>query len=89
MKTDVTLGIDIGGTNTVFGFVDKDGKCVAQSSILTNSNEESSLFFPRLFAEIESLIQNINKNYNFIGIGIGAPNANYFKGTIEYPPNLN
>ncbi|MEI7812110.1 MAG: ROK family protein [Ignavibacteria bacterium] len=88
-KTDVTLGIDIGGTNTVFGFVDKDGNCVAESAIDTNSQEKAPLLFERLHTAIDKLYSTISDKYNFIGIGIGAPNANYYKGTVEQPPNLN
>jgi len=87
-KTDVTLGIDIGGTNTGFGFVDRHGNCVAESSIPTNSFEPAETLFDRLHVEINNLHKNISSDYNFIGIGIGAPNANYYKGTVEYPPNL-
>ncbi len=88
-KIDVTLGIDIGGTNTVFGFVDRQGNCVAESSIPTNPYEAAESLFARLHLEIIELKKKITDNYNFIGIGIGAPNANYYKGTVELPPNLN
>ncbi len=87
-KVDVTLGIDIGGTNTVFGFVDRQGNCVSESSIPTNSYEAAENLFARLSIEIVSLYKQIEDKYNFIGIGIGAPNANYYKGTVEMPPNL-
>lgn len=87
-KLDVTLGIDIGGTNTAFGFVDKQGRSIIDSSIPTNSFEPAEKLFDRLSNEIKELYNKIKEEYNFIGIGIGAPNANYYKGTIEYPPNL-
>lgn len=88
VKTDVTLGIDIGGTNTVFGFVDQEGNCLIESSIATHSNEEAALLFERLHPEIDKTFSEISGRCNFIGIGIGAPNANYYKGTVEQPPNL-
>ena len=87
-RIDVTLGIDIGGTNTVFGFVDRNGNCIAESSIPTNSYEAAESLFARLSIEIVNLYKQIDGKYNFIGIGIGAPNANYYKGTVEMPPNL-
>lgn len=87
-KIDVTLGIDIGGTNTAFGFVDRQGNCVAESSIPTNPYEAAENLFARLHLEIIKLHKQIVDKYNFIGIGIGAPNANYYKGTVEFPPNL-
>jgi glucokinase len=89
MKTEVTLGIDIGGTNTVFGFVDKEGKCVAESAVLTNKNEYASFLFSRLFAKVNEIYKGISDKFDLVGIGIGAPNANYYKGTVELPPNLN
>ncbi len=86
---DVSLGIDIGGTNTAFGFVDKDGKCIYESSIPTCANEPAPMLFKRLHQEVEKIYTTISGKYKLIGIGIGAPNANYFKGTVEQPPNLN
>ena len=84
----VTLGIDIGGTNTVFGFVDGNGNCIAESSIPTNSREPAEKLFGRLNLKIDELYSTICMTHKLIGIGIGAPNANYFKGTVELPPNL-
>ncbi len=87
-KTNVAVGIDIGGTNTVFGFVDKEGNLVYESSILTNSHEKAEFLFDRLFKKIELDFKNFSNEFELIGIGIGAPNANYYKGTVENPPNL-
>lgn len=88
-KIDLTLGIDIGGTNTVFGFISREGKILAESSIPTQPNEEAEKLFARLNVEIEKMFAPLTENYNFVGIGVGAPNANYYKGTVEQPPNLN
>ena len=84
----VVLGVDIGGTNTKFGFVDRDGKCLASSSIPTDSHQPAGKFFQRLQRDSNLLFQDLNEKYALVGIGIGAPNANYHKGTIEHPPNL-
>jgi len=89
MNNELVAGIDIGGTNTVFGFVDKDGNCIAEYSMPTNANEESPLFFERLITALKNKFTPLSVNYTLIGIGIGAPNANYYKGTVEQPPNLN
>lgn len=86
--TDVTLGIDIGGTNTVFGFVDKNGKCILESSIPTCAKAPAADLFERLHQKVDEAYKTISGEYKLIGIGIGAPNANYFKGTVEQPPNL-
>ncbi len=85
---EVTLGIDIGGTNTVFGFVDKEGICISDSSIPTNAHEEAELLFSRLFAKVKDMLAGLSGEYKMIGIGVGAPNANYYHGTVEQPPNL-
>ena len=88
MKIEVTLGIDVGGTNTAFGFVDVNGKCVAESSIQTKAQNSAADLFSRLHPEIEKLYQTISDKYLLKGIGVGAPNANYYRGTVENPPNL-
>lgn len=88
MRTEVTLGIDIGGTNTVFGFVDISGKCIAGSAVLTKAQDNAEDLFARLYPEIEKIYSSISDNYINKGIGIGAPNANYYTGKVENPPNL-
>jgi glucokinase len=87
-NTDITLGVDIGGTNTAFGFVDKEGNLVTSSTIPTIPTDPADKFFKRLISESEMLLSKIGNKYNLVGVGIGAPNANYFKGTVEQPPNL-
>jgi glucokinase len=84
----VALGIDIGGTNTKFGYVDQRGDCLASTWIPTNSQEPSELFFDRLQENASALFETLAADCELIGIGIGAPNANYYSGTIENPPNL-
>lgn len=83
-----TLGIDIGGTNTVFGFVDREGKCLASASIPTNAQQPATSLFGRLAESAKTLLAGVKDKCELVGIGIGAPNANYYKGTIENPPNL-
>lgn len=89
MKKKVAIGIDVGGTNTVFGFVDEAGECVYESSILTRADQDANQLFSRLFKKIDDDFKEYSDEYELIGIGIGAPNANYYKGTVELPPNLN
>lgn len=88
MKNEVTLGIDIGGTNTAFGFVDVSGRCIAESSVLTKAQNSAENLFERLYPEIEKIYSGISENYILKGVGIGAPNANYYSGRVENPPNL-
>ncbi|MDQ7817223.1 MAG: ROK family protein [Melioribacteraceae bacterium] len=88
-KTNLTVGIDVGGTNTSFGFVSDDGKIVFEKSIPTFAEQSAEQLFSRLFKEVDSSYKKLANKYNLAGIGIGAPNANYYKGTVELPPNLN
>ena len=86
MKTKVVAGIDIGGTNTVYGIVNNEGKIIAQGAIPTTDFEN-----PESLAKGvgKNILELIGVNYNLIGTGIGAPNANYFTGKVEEAPNLN
>ncbi|HBE40210.1 MAG TPA: glucokinase [Bacteroidales bacterium] len=83
---EIVAGVDIGGTNTVFGLVDRSGEVVADGSLKTTDYPEISDFVSALVAEVNKLISS--GEYKMLGIGIGAPNANYHKGTIELAPNL-
>ena len=88
MDDAVTLGVDIGGTNTALGFVNRNGKCLAESSIPTNAHEPAKKLIARLHAAAEELLRPLKERHALKGIGIGAPNANYYRGTVEDPPNL-
>jgi glucokinase len=88
VRTDVTVGIDIGGTNTVLGLVDRQGACLAESSVPTMAHEDASSLVTRVSAKIEALNAPLADTCVIRGIGIGAPNANYYRGTVENPPNL-
>jgi glucokinase len=84
---EVVAGIDIGGTNTVFGLVDKAGNILTENSLKTTDYPEIKYFVSSLVNAIKKLVGG-KANLKLIGIGIGAPNANYHKGTIELAPNL-
>jgi glucokinase len=85
--TEVVAGVDIGGTNTMFGLVDRNGTILSDSKLITTSYPEIKDFVVALTAAIDQLIKG-KKDLRLAGIGIGAPNANYHKGTIELAPNL-
>ena len=87
-RTEYVLGVDIGGTNTVLGYVDKNGRLVAESTIPTKAHLPASEFFERLHTATDRLGKTITGRWEMMGVGVGAPNANYYKGTIEQPPNL-
>ena len=82
----VVAGIDIGGTNTVFGLVNSDGVILAQDHVPTSQFEHAD----SLAEEVgKKMLKLLGQQYTLMGTGIGAPNANYFKGTVEQAPNLN
>lgn len=83
----IAVGIDIGGTNTVWGFVSPSGEVIHKDSFPTSSCIKAIDFVDKMTVEIKYALAQ-NPNYEILGIGIGAPNGNYFKGTIEHPPNL-
>lgn len=84
---DVVVGIDIGGTNSPFGLVDREGNILAKGSIKTNAYEKFSKYLDALITEIDKVSKE-NSDLNIIGYGIGAPNGNFYKGTVENAPNL-
>jgi glucokinase len=89
--TNVAIGVDIGGTNTAIGVVDKEGNVLVKCNILTPAHGDIRLYIEELSKAIHRLIDSlrkINEDIDILGIGIGAPNANYYTGTIEQAPNL-
>jgi glucokinase len=84
---EIVAGIDIGGTNSVIGLVDREGIIIAGDSIKTTDYPEINNFVSALKSSIERLMKG-STNITLAGIGIGAPNANYHRGTIELAPNL-
>jgi glucokinase len=87
MMKEVVAGVDIGGTNTVFGLVDKTGDVISEGSLDTTKYPKVEDFVKTLLKAIGNLTKE-DKDLKLLGIGIGAPNANYHKGTIELAPNL-
>jgi glucokinase len=88
MEHAVTLGIDIGGTNTALGYVDRHGVCLAESSIATHAEEAAALLVARLAVTARELLAPLAGPCAVKAVGIGAPNANYHHGTVVDPPNL-
>jgi len=82
------IGIDIGGTNTKFGIVDRNGHILHQERMLTNEPEGVQEFIAELHEKLEPMISQAGGIGEFVGVGIGAPNANYYTGNIEYAANL-
>lgn len=88
MSKPYVIGIDMGGTNTVFGIVDARGVVLASSSIKTAKHSDVNDYIDELHKEITRLIEENDAVGKIHGIGIGAPNANYFTGMIEQGVNL-
>jgi glucokinase len=91
MTTEIeryVVGIDIGGTNTVFGIVDMRGEILASGSIKTQKHEDLEMYLNELYTELSALINESCGIERIKGIGVGAPNANYYNGNIEYAANL-
>lgn len=82
------LGIDIGGTNTVFGIVDARGNVLASNSIKTQSYPIFEDYIKALHEKASDLIKAYGADDKIFGIGIGAPNGNYNTGEIVFAPNL-
>jgi len=85
---ELTIGIDIGGTNTKYGIVDKEGNVVVQGSISTTQYEEFNDFFNGMADALREAMKTIPYDFKILGIGVGAANGNYYKGTIERATNL-
>lgn len=87
-KEKYAVGIDVGGTNTKFGIVNRKGEILVQDRIKTNGRDSVDGFIEDLGEKLQPMIDQYGGPENFVGIGMGAPNANFYKGTIEYAANL-
>ncbi|MFI3298867.1 MAG: ROK family protein [Rikenellaceae bacterium] len=84
----LVLGVDIGGTNSVYGLVDLEGNMHGEGVIPTKSFPDFDQYLEELYLGIQTLLKQLDFEYEFMGIGVGAPNGNYYNGTIEYAANL-
>ncbi|MDP6034278.1 MAG: ROK family protein [Candidatus Marinimicrobia bacterium] len=83
----VVLGIDIGGTNTVFGFIEKSGNILFSEHFPTFGHEPADGLVNRLAEKVDSFLED-HPEGELAGIGVGAPNGNHYNGVIHSPPNL-
>lgn len=86
-SNDLAIGIDIGGTNTKYGIVNHRGEILQQGELKTDAYPKIEDYIDALFNVLTPVIASFKKKH-FQGIGIGAPNGNFYSGTIEYAPNL-
>ena len=87
MTEKLAIGVDVGGTNTVTGLVDTEGKTHGERSFKTREYPYFEDYVERLVQDIESL-RRIAPGTELAGIGIGVPNGNYFSGVAENPINI-
>ncbi|MGA7160533.1 MAG: ROK family protein [Bacteroidota bacterium] len=83
-----TIGIDIGGTNTVVGLVAGNGDCVERIKFFTQEFPTAEVFKMRLLSGIRELSERLSAVQKIVGIGIAAPAARHREGTIQSPANL-
>lgn len=88
MNKPYVVGMDMGGTNTVFGIVDARGTVISKSAIKTATHDDINLYINDIYIELSKLIDAAGGIDKIKGIGIGAPNGNYYTGNIEFAPNL-
>lgn len=87
-KQNFVIGIDLGGTNTIFGVVDENGKIYGECKLKTKDFVSIVDFIDAGCRCIHSVSECVGGIGNICAIGIGAPNGNCFSGCIEYAPNL-
>jgi glucokinase len=86
--TELAIGIDIGGTNTKYGIVNHRGEILRKGELRTDAYSTVDAFIEALYGVLYPITQEFSTEYSIRGIGIGAPNGNYYTGAIEYAPNL-
>lgn len=82
------IGLDLGGTNSVFGIVDQRGEIKVTTAIKTQGYEKVEDYVKASVDALQVIIDQVGGIENVKAMGIGAPNGNFYKGTIEYAPNL-
>ena len=88
MTKDYVVGIDIGGQSSKLGVVDARGEVLAQSVVKANPSADASVIIKELADAVIALVEKSGKKGQIRGIGVGAPNGNYYTGSIAFAPNL-
>jgi glucokinase len=87
MSQPLALGIDIGGTNTSFGVVDRRGRILAKGNMRTTGHPTVADYINALKKNMQPMFEEVGR-HNIMAVGVGAPNANFFTGEIAFAPNL-
>ena len=88
MAKDLVVGIDVGGQTSKCGVVDARGTVLAQTVIRSDDTEDAEVFVAALAEAVNHIVAEAGAEGRIRGVGVGAPNGNYYTGTIEYAPNL-
>ena len=82
------IGLDLGGTNSVFGIVDSRGDIKVTTAIKTQSYDTAEGYVKASVDALKIIIDQVGGIEQIKAMGVGAPNGNYYKGTVEFAPNL-
>lgn len=85
---EIVAGMDIGGTTVHIGLVTEDGKVFSHACLHTREYDEPQDLADAAVEKIKAILYDMGPGYRLKGIGIGAPNGNFYRGTIEFAPNL-
>src|SRR5436853_2562276 len=88
LSNEYAIGVDIGGTNTKYGIVNHRGEIIEKGDIRTDAYPKIEDYIEALYKTLAPLITKHAQEGIIKGIGVVAPNGNYYTGTIEYAPNL-
>src|SRR5687768_3574812 len=88
LSNELAIGIDIGGTNTKYGIVNHRGDILAKGELKTDAHPTIEGYINALYDALMPLIKDHEQDGKIKGVGIGAPNGNFYTGTIDYAPNL-
>ncbi|MBX2906025.1 MAG: ROK family protein [Taibaiella sp.] len=87
MTQRLAVGIDIGGTNTSYGIIDREGNILAKGKMSTTEYADVNAYVEGLASKVRPLIDSAGIE-NMVGVGVGAPNGNFYTGEIAFAPNL-
>ena len=88
MAKEYVIGIDIGGQTCKLGVVNARGEVLSQSVMRTNNSPDAKVIIAELADAVKKLVAESGKTGDIRGVGVGAPNGNYYNGTIAFAPNL-
>lgn len=88
LSNQLAIGIDIGGTNTKYGIVNHRGEIIEKGDLKTEGYETIEKYIDAVYAAISPIVKSVKNKFTLKGIGIGAPNGNFYTGTIDYALNL-